>query len=156
MMIRNMGTHPSYSAINHVYFFAESYQISITRHFGCADKHHDIIRSLNVFRQLPDINLTVYEWHTRFIFVSNPAMLDGESTYKASKSIAKTHEKIYGSNIPLNNGFGRRIDLILATKNLELSTSEWKRNKTLPAKHTSNSAFLQKMAVLQDSWTSTK
>ncbi|KAI9486504.1 MAG: hypothetical protein EXX96DRAFT_549303 [Benjaminiella poitrasii] len=61
-------------------------------------------------------------------------MLDGESTCKASKSIAKTHEKIYGSNIPLNNGFGRRIDLILATKNLELSTSEWKRDKTSPAK----------------------
>ncbi|OBZ90652.1 hypothetical protein A0J61_01301 [Choanephora cucurbitarum] len=61
-------------------------------------------------------------------------MLDGESTCKASKSIAKTHEKIYDSNIPLNNGFGRRIDLILATKNLELSTSEWKRDKTSPAK----------------------
>ncbi|KAI7890283.1 uncharacterized protein EV154DRAFT_552325 [Mucor mucedo] len=61
-------------------------------------------------------------------------MLDGESTCKASKSIAKTQEKMYGSNIPLSNGFGRRIDLILATKNLELSTSEWKRVKTSPSK----------------------
>lgn len=61
-------------------------------------------------------------------------MLDGESTCKASKSIAKNLEKIYDSNIPLNNGFGRRIDLILATKNLELSTTEWKRDKTSPAK----------------------
>jgi hypothetical protein len=57
-------------------------------------------------------------------------MLDGESTCKASKSISK----IYGSNIPLNKGFGLRIDLILATKNIELSTSEWKWNKTPPAK----------------------
>ncbi|KAI8877403.1 hypothetical protein K501DRAFT_134563, partial [Backusella circina FSU 941] len=48
-------------------------------------------------------------------------MLDDESTCKASKSIAKTHEKMYDSNIPLNNGFGRRIDLILPTKNLEMN-----------------------------------
>lgn len=61
-------------------------------------------------------------------------MLDGESACKASKSIEKTHRKIYGSNIPLNNGFVRRIDLILATKNIELSTSEWKRNKIPPVK----------------------
>lgn len=61
-------------------------------------------------------------------------MLDGESICKVSKSIAKNQEKMYGSNIPLNNGFGRRIDLILGTKNLELSTSEWKRDKTSPTK----------------------
>ncbi|KAL9545353.1 hypothetical protein PS6_008268 [Mucor atramentarius] len=61
-------------------------------------------------------------------------MLDGESTCKTSKSIAKTHEKMYDSAIPLNKGFGRRIDLILAAKNLELSTSEWKREKTSAAK----------------------
>ncbi|KAI7860607.1 hypothetical protein BDC45DRAFT_601261 [Circinella umbellata] len=46
----------------------------------------------------------------------------GESTCEASKSIAKTHEKIYDSSIPLSNGFGRRVDLILATNNLELPT----------------------------------
>jgi hypothetical protein len=30
-------------------------------------------------------------------------MLDGENTCKTFKPIAKTHEKIHGSNIPLNN-----------------------------------------------------
>ncbi|KAI8989351.1 hypothetical protein BDB01DRAFT_718389, partial [Pilobolus umbonatus] len=33
-----------------------------------------------------------------------------------------------------NNGFGRRIDLIIATKDIELSTSEWKRKKSPAAK----------------------
>ena len=61
-------------------------------------------------------------------------MLNGESACKVSKSIAKTHEKIYDSNIPSNKGVGRRIDLIVSTKNLELSTSEWKRDKTSPPK----------------------
>jgi hypothetical protein len=53
----------------------------------------------------------------------------GETTCKASKSIAKDHENIYGNNIPLNRGFGRRIDLLLSTRNIELSTNEWKRKK---------------------------
>lgn len=55
--------------------------------------------------------------------------LDGEPSCKASKSIAKIHKKVFGSSIPLNKGFGRRIDLILATEDEELSTSEWKRLK---------------------------
>ncbi|KAF7721380.1 hypothetical protein EC973_004809, partial [Apophysomyces ossiformis] len=48
-------------------------------------------------------------------------ILDGESTCKASKSIARVHEEIFGSSIPL--------DLILATQGEELSTSEWKKLK---------------------------
>ncbi|RCH82053.1 hypothetical protein CU098_000444, partial [Rhizopus stolonifer] len=59
----------------------------------------------------------------------NLDLLDGETTCKASKSIAKDHENIYGNNIPLNRGFGRRIDLLLSTRNIELSTNEWKRKK---------------------------
>lgn len=61
-------------------------------------------------------------------------ILDGERVSKASKTVAKNLEKIYNANIPLNNGFGRRIDLILATKDVELSTSEWKRKKSPAAK----------------------
>ena len=57
-------------------------------------------------------------------------MLNGETTCKVSKSISKIRETIYGCNIPL----GRRIDLILATNNLELSTGEWKHDKTSPPK----------------------
>ncbi|KAG2199648.1 hypothetical protein INT47_005173 [Mucor saturninus] len=60
---------------------------------------------------------------------SNLNLLDGETTCKASKSIAKDHENIYGNSIPLNRGFGRRIDLLLSTRNIELSTNEWKRKK---------------------------
>ncbi|KAI8643564.1 hypothetical protein BD408DRAFT_342326, partial [Parasitella parasitica] len=56
-------------------------------------------------------------------------MVDGETTCKASKIIAKNHENIYGDTIPLNRGFGRRIDLLLSSKNIELSTNEWKRKK---------------------------
>ncbi|KAG1139758.1 hypothetical protein G6F37_011559 [Rhizopus arrhizus] len=61
-------------------------------------------------------------------------ILDGERVSKASKTVATNLEKIYNANIPLNNGFGRRIDLILATKGVELSTSEWKRKKSPAAK----------------------
>ncbi|KAG0183705.1 hypothetical protein DFQ28_001191 [Apophysomyces sp. BC1034] len=61
-------------------------------------------------------------------------IFDGETTCKASKSIAKMHERVFGSNIPLNKGFGRRIDLILSAQNEELSTSEWKRLKVSPRK----------------------
>ncbi|KAG2201000.1 hypothetical protein INT47_006544 [Mucor saturninus] len=57
-------------------------------------------------------------------------ILDGERVSKASKTVAKNLEKTYNSDIPLYNGFGRRIDLILATKDIELSTSEWKKKKT--------------------------
>lgn len=56
-------------------------------------------------------------------------IFDGETTCKASKSVAKIHKKVFGSSIPLNRGFGRRIDLILSAQNEELSTSEWKRLK---------------------------
>ncbi|KAI9022766.1 hypothetical protein CLU79DRAFT_143375 [Phycomyces nitens] len=59
----------------------------------------------------------------------NLNLLDGETTCKASKSIAKDHENIYGNNIPLNRGFGRRIDLLLSTRNIELSTNKWKQKK---------------------------
>ncbi|KAI9244092.1 hypothetical protein BY458DRAFT_426278, partial [Sporodiniella umbellata] len=61
-------------------------------------------------------------------------ILDGERVSKASKTVAKNLEKNYNANIPLNNGFGRRIDLILATKDIELSTSEWKKKKSPAAK----------------------
>ncbi|KAI7891906.1 uncharacterized protein EV154DRAFT_399843, partial [Mucor mucedo] len=61
-------------------------------------------------------------------------ILDGERVSKASKTVAKNLEKTYNSSIPLHNGFGRRIDLILATKDIELSTSEWKKKKTPAAK----------------------
>ncbi|KAL0084658.1 hypothetical protein F4703DRAFT_1916674 [Phycomyces blakesleeanus] len=59
----------------------------------------------------------------------NLNLLNGETTSKASKSIAKDHENIYGNNIPLNRGFGRRIDLLLMNKAilsrlLELPLSE--------------------------------
>ncbi|CEP09524.1 hypothetical protein [Parasitella parasitica] len=56
-------------------------------------------------------------------------IVDGETTCKASKTVAKNHENIYGDTIPLNRGFGRRIDLLLSSKNIELSTNEWKRKK---------------------------
>ncbi|KAG2198819.1 hypothetical protein INT47_000735 [Mucor saturninus] len=56
-------------------------------------------------------------------------LVDGETTCKASKVIAKNHESIYGDTIPLNRGFGRRIDLLLSSRNIELSTNEWKRKK---------------------------
>ncbi|KAG1029284.1 hypothetical protein G6F43_014015 [Rhizopus delemar] len=61
-------------------------------------------------------------------------ILDGERVSKAFKTVATNLEKIYNANIPLSNGFGRRIDLILATKGMELSTSEWKRKKSPAAK----------------------
>ncbi|KAI9471781.1 hypothetical protein BDB00DRAFT_746945, partial [Zychaea mexicana] len=61
-------------------------------------------------------------------------IFDGETTCKASKSIAKMHKRVFGSNIPLNKGFGRRIDLILSAQNEELSMSEWKRLKVSPRK----------------------
>lgn len=53
-------------------------------------------------------------------------IIDGEKVSSASKSAAKNLKKTFETNIPLT-GFGRRIDLILATKNVELSTSEWKK-----------------------------
>ncbi|KAI8380045.1 hypothetical protein BD560DRAFT_388260 [Blakeslea trispora] len=55
------------------------------------------------------------------------SLVDGETTCKTSKNIAKHHEDIFGSNIPLSRGFGRRIDLLLSANNVEMSTNEWKR-----------------------------
>lgn len=57
-------------------------------------------------------------------------ILDGERVSKASKSVAKNLEKTYNASIPLSNGFGRRIDLMIASRDVELSTSEWKRSKS--------------------------
>lgn len=56
-------------------------------------------------------------------------LYSGETTCKASKEIAKDQEVIYGSSIPLNRGFGRRIDLLLSTRDIEISTNEWKKKK---------------------------
>lgn len=56
----------------------------------------------------------------------------GETTCKTSKSIAKCHETIFGNSIPLNRGFGRRIDLLIASRNIELSTNEWKKKIITP------------------------
>ncbi|KAI9486911.1 MAG: hypothetical protein EXX96DRAFT_551092 [Benjaminiella poitrasii] len=59
---------------------------------------------------------------------------DGERVSKASKTAATNLEKNYSTNIPLNNGFGRRVDLILSSNDIELSTSEWKRKRCPVAK----------------------
>lgn len=59
-------------------------------------------------------------------------IFSGETTCKTSKDIAKTREELFGDTIPLNKGFGRRIDLLLSTHNAELSTNEWKRKKVSP------------------------
>ncbi|CEP11566.1 hypothetical protein [Parasitella parasitica] len=56
----------------------------------------------------------------------NLNLLDGDTTCKANKSIAKDYKNIYGNYIPLK---GRRINLLLSTRNIELSTNEWKRKK---------------------------
>ncbi|KAI8334210.1 hypothetical protein BC941DRAFT_482354 [Chlamydoabsidia padenii] len=85
-----------------------------------------------------DSELTCYRKFTKVLDdIMNDTMLDildGETTCKASKKIAKDHKKLYKSTIPLNAGFGRRIDMILTTKNVELSTSEWKRPGTISTK----------------------
>ncbi|KAI8637360.1 hypothetical protein BD408DRAFT_424641 [Parasitella parasitica] len=39
---------------------------------------------------------------------------------------------MYGDTIPPGRGFGRRIDLLLSSKNVELSTNEWKCKKVSP------------------------
>jgi hypothetical protein len=62
-----------------------------------------------------------------FIYIFICCIYSGKTT---CKSIAKDHETIYSNSIPLNYGFGRRIDLILSTKNIKLCTNEWKRSKT--------------------------
>jgi hypothetical protein len=62
-------------------------------------------------------------------------MKDGQTICRSSKSIAKNHETLFGASIPLNAGFGRRIDMILAAKNEELSCSEWKRPRTTITKY---------------------
>ncbi|KAI8092134.1 uncharacterized protein B0P05DRAFT_621871 [Gilbertella persicaria] len=72
-------------------------------------------------------------------------ILDGERVSKASKTVATNLEKLYSTNASLNNGFGRRIDLILATKDaknirvnkailryfLDLPISETDKNKIM-------------------------
>ncbi|KAI9496262.1 hypothetical protein BDB00DRAFT_758604, partial [Zychaea mexicana] len=65
---------------------------------------------------------------------SRMQIFNGETMCKASKLIAKMHKRVFGSNIPLNKGFGRQIDLILSAHNGELSMSEWKRLKVSPQK----------------------
>lgn len=71
------------------------------------------------------VKITWRKYSIIFIF-------SGETTCKASKDIAKTQEELFGDTIPLNKGFGRRIDLLLSTHNAELSTNEWKRKKVSP------------------------
>ncbi|KAF7722249.1 hypothetical protein EC973_003499 [Apophysomyces ossiformis] len=56
----------------------------------------------------------------------------GETTCKASKTIMKKHERLFDSKSS-SNAFGRRIDLILSSRDVELSTSEWKK-ATVPVK----------------------
>ncbi|KAG1091080.1 hypothetical protein G6F42_019522 [Rhizopus arrhizus] len=94
----------------------------VTTRGGGQPNHRDTIklkRSIKLNNTLLDILLKDL----------NSNLLDGETTCRASKSIAKDHENIYGNSIPLNRGFGRRIDLLLSTRNIELSTNEWKRKK---------------------------
>lgn len=56
-------------------------------------------------------------------------MNSGETTCKASKTIAKDHEIIYSNSIPLNRGFSRCVDLLLSARDAELSKNEWKRTR---------------------------
>ncbi|KAG2204957.1 hypothetical protein INT47_002581 [Mucor saturninus] len=46
---------------------------------------------------------------------------DSEKVSKAAKTAVMNIKKVYNAKISLSDGFGRRIDLILATKNIELS-----------------------------------
>ncbi|KAI8883691.1 hypothetical protein K501DRAFT_183871 [Backusella circina FSU 941] len=54
---------------------------------------------------------------------SNIDLIDGETTCKASKIIAKNHENTYGNTIPLNRGLRRHIDILLSSKNIDLPTN---------------------------------
>lgn len=45
---------------------------------------------------------------------------------RPAKKIAKQHEKLYKNTIPLNKGFERRIDLLLKTRGIEITTNEFK------------------------------
>ncbi|CEP09301.1 hypothetical protein [Parasitella parasitica] len=89
----------------------------------CLSKPHSAASELAAYRKIAKILDEILDGTMR-------DMLDGESICKASESIAKVHEKLYGSTISLYSGFGRRIDLIIYTKERELSTSEWKRGQT--------------------------
>lgn len=52
-----------------------------------------------------------------------------ENTYaKASKAIATRNKRFDTGRKNSLNAFGRRIDLIVASTGVELSTSEWKRD----------------------------
>ncbi|SAM06017.1 hypothetical protein [Absidia glauca] len=90
---------------------------------------------------LPDHNESELTTYRRVVMVLDDILdgtmlkiKDGETTCRASKAIGKDHEKLFGATIPLNAGFGRRIDMIMSTKNVELSSSEWKRPRTPIAK----------------------
>lgn len=69
-----------------------------------------------------------------FLSESMLEIMDGEITCKVSKPIAKSYEKMYNSALPLDNGFGRRIDTIVSTHEVELSTSEWEKKRLQPTK----------------------
>ncbi|GAA5796942.1 hypothetical protein HPULCUR_002320 [Helicostylum pulchrum] len=62
---------------------------------------------------------------------TNLDLVDGEIPCQATKAIAKDQEHLFGNKIPLNKGFGRRIDLIMSAKGCELSSSEWKKNENI-------------------------
>lgn len=55
--------------------------------------------------------------------------VDEEKVSNACKAVTKNLKRMYKADIPLNSSFGRRVDLILASKGTELSTSEWKKKK---------------------------
>ncbi|KAI8887168.1 hypothetical protein K501DRAFT_307847 [Backusella circina FSU 941] len=57
-------------------------------------------------------------------------LVDDEIVSKTTKAVVKNQENIFEDKIPLNKGFGRRINLILAAKGNELSSSKWKELKT--------------------------
>ncbi|KAI8339575.1 hypothetical protein BC941DRAFT_254416 [Chlamydoabsidia padenii] len=53
---------------------------------------------------------------------------DGEIMSKASKEICKANTKTFGAGFMMT---GRRIDMIIESKDLELSTNEWKKDKVM-------------------------
>ncbi|KAG0168807.1 hypothetical protein DFQ28_009627 [Apophysomyces sp. BC1034] len=53
---------------------------------------------------------------------------DGETMSRTSKEICKANAKTFDANFMMN---GRRIDLIIQSKDLELSTNEWKKEANM-------------------------
>lgn len=51
----------------------------------------------------------------------------GKITCDASKKSAQQHQKLYENAIPLNKGFGQRIDLLLKTRGIETAANEFKK-----------------------------